>query len=105
METTNLAAMATVATTRSNERPLSVPNAVELFNKRVRAGADKQALRWKVGSAWQTGSWADWDRASREIAGGLLSLGLTVGDRSAILANTRPEWVYTDIGILMAGGV
>jgi long-chain acyl-CoA synthetase len=105
MEITNVAATATVAPTRSNERSLSVPNAVELFNKRVRATAGKQALRWKVGASWQTATWGDWDKASREIAAGLLALGLGTGDRSAILANTRPEWLYTDIGIMMSGGV
>src|SRR3954468_20614911 len=105
MEITNVAATATAAPTRSNERSLSVPNAVELFNKRVRATAGKQALRWKVGASWQTATWGDWDKASREIAAGLLALGLGTGDRSAILANTRPEWLYTDIGIMMSGGV
>src|SRR4051794_37350806 len=105
METTNVAATATAAPTRSNERQLSVSNAVELFNKRVRAAADKQVLRWKEDGTWRTASWADWDKASREIGAGLVSLGLAVGDRASILANTRPEWVYTDIGILMAGAV
>src|SRR5262245_35834708 len=99
METTNVAATATAAPSRSNERPLSVSNAVELFNKRVRTAAAKPVLRWKEAGSWRTATWADWDKAAREIAAGLQSLGVTVGDRASILANTRPEWLYTDIGI------
>src|SRR5262249_22314393 len=45
----------------------------------------------------------DWDRAARRIAGGLRALGVGAGDRVCILANTRPEWLHCDIGILMAG--
>ncbi|HEX8952842.1 MAG TPA: long-chain fatty acid--CoA ligase, partial [Polyangia bacterium] len=76
-----------------------------MFNDRIKASASLQALRWKEGGAWRSATWADWDKASREIAGGLLSLGIGKGERTCILANTRAEWLYGDIGILMAGGV
>ena len=52
------------------ERPLSVQNGVVMFNDRVKAAASHQVLRWKEGGVWRTATWADWDRASREIAGG-----------------------------------
>jgi long-chain acyl-CoA synthetase len=86
-------------------RALSAKNAVELFNKRVAASRGTSVLRWKENGAWRSSTWADWDRASREIAGGLMTLGAGGGDRSCILANTRAEWLYCDVGILMAGGV
>lgn len=41
----------------------------------------------------------------RAIAGGLISLGVKAGDRVAILANTRREWLFTDVGIVMSGAV
>jgi long-chain acyl-CoA synthetase len=44
-------------------------------------------------------------RATAEIAGGLAVLGVTSGDRVAILASTRPEWVLADLGALQAGAV
>jgi long-chain acyl-CoA synthetase len=40
-----------------------------------------------------------------EIAGGLAALGLAPGDRVAILAASRPEWVLCDVGALRAGAV
>jgi long-chain acyl-CoA synthetase len=78
---------------------------VELFTQRVKRSGPKPVLRWKEGGVWHTGTWNDWDRASREIAAGLASLGVGMGDRVGLLANTRPEWMYADVGVLMAGGV
>ncbi len=79
-------------------------NAIDLFSERIKASGPRTVLRWKEGGAWRESTWNDWDRASREIAGGLRHFGLQLTDRVALLANTRPEWVYADIGILMAGG-
>jgi long-chain acyl-CoA synthetase len=79
--------------------------AVELFAKRVAASGSKTAMRYKEGGVWREKTWSDWDTASREIAGGLRALGIGHGDRVCLLANTRPEWVESDVGILLAGGV
>jgi long-chain acyl-CoA synthetase len=80
-------------------------SAVDLFNERVRLSGPKTALRWREGGVWREATFSDWDRAAREIAAGLRALGVGRGDRVCLLANTRPEWVYTDVGILMAGAV
>ncbi len=48
-------------------------------------------------------SYAELGVAVREIAAGLLALGIAPGDRVAILAGTRPEWTLADLGILCAG--
>jgi long-chain acyl-CoA synthetase len=80
-------------------------NAIDLFTQRVKQSAAKTALRWKQGGVWREATWSDWDRASRELAAGLIALGLQLGDRAAILGNTRPEWLHADLGILMAGGI
>ena len=52
------------------------------------------------------------DRSSRELFDeirdfslGLEALGVGVGDRVAILSDSRPEWMVTDLGTLTAGGV
>jgi long-chain acyl-CoA synthetase len=99
-----VASVPAAAVATGKDRALA-PNAVALFNARVKESAAKPSLRWKEGGAWRSATWSDWDRASREIAGGLLALGVGGGERSCILANTRPEWLYCDLGILMAGGV
>ena len=108
METMNASATAQVmpaAEGRGADRPLSVQNAVVMFNDRARLSSGKPVLRWKEAGSWREATWGDWQRASREIAGGLLALGVGKGERSCILANTRAEWLYSDIGIIMAGGV
>jgi long-chain acyl-CoA synthetase len=45
-------------------------------------------------------------RASvREIAKGLMAIGVATGDRVAILSNTRVEWTLADLGAMAAGAV
>jgi long-chain acyl-CoA synthetase len=41
----------------------------------------------------------------RDLSLGLSSLGMTSGDRIAIVAESRPEWIVSDLAILAAGGV
>jgi len=45
----------------------------------------------------------EFGRAIREIAGGLASLGVSVGDKVAILCGTVPEWPMADFGSFCAG--
>jgi long-chain acyl-CoA synthetase len=63
---------------------------------------DAPALRHKSGGRWLDVSYADLGMAARQIAGGLISLGVEPGDRVAILSNTRPEWTLADAGALCA---
>lgn len=71
------------------------------------AGAryDGVALRERVGGTWVDTSYDDLTRTVREIARGLIALGVARGDRVAILANTRPEWTLVDMGAFCAGAV
>src|SRR3954471_17348805 len=48
-------------------------------------------------------TYAEFGRAIREIAGGLASLGVGVGDKVAILCGTIPEWTMADFGAFCAG--
>src|SRR5919109_4345517 len=45
----------------------------------------------------------EFGRAIREIAGGLASLGVAVGDKVGILCGTVPEWPMADFGSFCAG--
>ncbi|MEO8483893.1 MAG: long-chain fatty acid--CoA ligase [Acidobacteriota bacterium] len=41
----------------------------------------------------------------RDISLGLSAIGMSRGDRVAILSESRPEWVFTDLAILTAGAI
>ncbi len=63
------------------------------------------AMKRKVGDAWVSDSYAELGESVREIALGLVDLGIDRGDRVAILSNTRPEWTEANFGTLCAGAV
>ncbi|HVR58441.1 MAG TPA: AMP-binding protein [Pseudolabrys sp.] len=50
-------------------------------------------------------TWSQYASAVREVALGLAALGVARGDRVAIMASGRTEWVMTAIGILSAGAI
>ncbi len=59
---------------------------------------------------WSDGSWRGmtWRQAAdrvRELAAGLIALGVNKGDRVALMSGTRVEWTLGDLAILAAGGV
>src|SRR5919199_6869348 len=64
----------------------------------------KPALRHKAGGEWRDISYDEVGEAVREIALGLIDLGIQQRDRVAILSHTRPEWTLCNFGILTAGG-
>ena len=63
------------------------------------------AMRYKLGGGWAEISYAELARTARDIARGLIALGIEAGDRVAVLANTRPEWTLVDMGAFCAGAV
>ncbi|MEA2192427.1 MAG: long-chain acyl-CoA synthetase [Solirubrobacteraceae bacterium] len=63
------------------------------------------ALKYPEGDAWRELSYAEVGAAAREIAKGLIALGVQPGERVAILSNTRMEWTLADLGAICAGAV
>ncbi|GIF70866.1 long-chain-fatty-acid--CoA ligase [Asanoa siamensis] len=58
---------------------------------------DGVAMREKHHGIWRQYTWSDyWDQALT-VAHGLLALGVRPGDRVAVHADNRPEWLFTDI--------
>ena len=62
-------------------------------------------MRHRDGAGWRDVSYAEVGDVVTAIALGLIELGVSAGERVAILAATRPEWTYADCAISMAGGV
>ncbi|HYK81677.1 MAG TPA: long-chain fatty acid--CoA ligase [Gemmatimonadales bacterium] len=73
-----------------------------LFTAVERYASHPAAFRHKVDGAWQAVSHREALERVRAISLGLRELGLTAGDRAAILAETRLEWALTDYACLCA---
>ena len=77
----------------------------KLFLKKTAERGDKTAMREKDFGIWQSYTWADYRARAFEVAHGLLSLGLKSGDVVSIQSEDCKEWVFTDIGIMLCGGI
>ncbi len=75
-----------------------IPHAAERY-------ADRAAVRFKHEGTWQDVTYTELDEIVREVALGLIDLGIEHGDRVCILANTRPEWSYADLAATSAGAI
>src|SRR4051812_4586912 len=65
----------------------------------------RAAVSWKQGEEWVSRTHAELRDTVRELALGLLDLGVQAGERVCILANTRPEWTYFAYATWLAGAV
>jgi long-chain acyl-CoA synthetase len=63
------------------------------------------AARFKRDGEWSEMTYAEMGEAVDEIALGLVDLGIEVGDRVCVLAETRLEWTLASLGISAAGAV
>jgi long-chain acyl-CoA synthetase len=61
------------------------------------------AVRYKRGDEWVDVSYDQLGTIVKEIALGLASIGIARSDKVGILAHTRPEWTYSDFGVLCLG--
>ncbi len=77
----------------------------KLFWHQVKARDARTALREKSLGIWRATSWREYGERARWIGMGLVSLGLAKGDVVSILAETIPEWLYADMGIMGTGGI
>jgi long-chain acyl-CoA synthetase len=76
-----------------------------LFWNAVARRGDKVALRQKELGIWRGTTWRELGDTARAVGLGLVRLGFEPGETASVLANTRREWLYADLGVLGAGGV
>jgi long-chain acyl-CoA synthetase len=77
----------------------------KLFLKVSAERGDRIAMRETDFGIWQSYSWNDYRERAMEIAYGLLSHGLQRGDVVSIQSEDCREWLWADVGTLLAGGV
>jgi long-chain acyl-CoA synthetase len=83
------------------ESAASIP---ALFAQRVAQTPDALAFQYRNGSGWTKLTWAQAEVQVRQLASGLIALGVADESRVAILSGTRWEWILADLSILAAGG-
>jgi long-chain acyl-CoA synthetase len=74
------------------------------FEQAERLG-DKPFLWAKRDRRYQPVTWAAAARDVRRLAQGLAALGVSPGERVALVAENRPEWVIADLAVMSAGAI
>jgi long-chain acyl-CoA synthetase len=77
----------------------------KLFLKKSAERGERIAMREKDFGIWQSYSWNDYRAYALDIAHGLLALGLKRGDVVSIQSEDCREWLWADVGAMLAGGV
>ena len=76
-----------------------------LFRHRVTTLADRVVIREKDFGIWNEYTWNDYGRYAKQLGLGLISLGMNRGDVCSVAAEVCKEWLFTDLGIVCAGGI
>jgi long-chain acyl-CoA synthetase len=76
-----------------------------MFISQAHRYGNKELYRFAQGGHWRSLTWSDALAQVREIALGLVSLGVGRGDRVAILSNNRVEWHLVDWANICIGAL
>lgn len=77
----------------------------KLFFQRVERYKERVALRKKELGLWNKITWREYGQRVRQVGMGMVALGLEPKDRVAIIGDSRPEWLYADLGNLSVNGI
>jgi Long-chain acyl-CoA synthetases (AMP-forming) len=89
----------------ANILPVDCQSFPQLMARNAKRFGGEPAYREKEFGIWQTWTWAEALAETREIALGLMGIGLEPGDRVAIIGSNRVELYLSMIATQMAGGV
>ena len=81
----------------------SIP--IEKLRKWSQNTPDNPALYRCIDKGWQTISWSEYYRQSRAVGAALVAAGQEPSECVVILSANRAKWLFTQWGIMMAGGV
>jgi long-chain acyl-CoA synthetase len=99
METATVAPTGSAAESSTNSKTCA-----DLMPLAAQRHADLAAVTYKDPSGeWVSKTYREVGEIVRQLALGLIELGIEKGDKVAILANTRPEWTYFDFAALSTG--
>ena len=77
----------------------------DFFEENVSKFSDNVFLWEKTGTQYEGTTYSQVKQLVCQFAAGLLSLGVTKGDRIALMSEGRNAWVVSELGILYIGGI
>jgi long-chain acyl-CoA synthetase len=83
----------------------SWPSLIAMFQEQAETLGDKPFLWAKEDGTYQSISWRESAEIVSALARGLISLGITPGDRVMLCSENRPEWPLAHLAIMAAGGI
>ncbi len=87
------------------EKNVEINTIPSLFWDSVSIKSNKIAMREKHLGIWQATTWEEYGTAARSVGLALHSLGLKKGEVVSIASEGIPEWLFTDMGTIAAGGI
>ena len=81
------------------------PTIIDFVKKYTALYSDHTFLREKVGREWTETSFARTHEEGRILAAGFMAMGLKKGEKVALISEGRNQWIFSELGILYAGGV
>lgn len=78
-------------------------NLSQIFRNQASKYRDRMAVEKRRHGIWDSWSWNQYYEKAKAVGLGLYSLGIRKGDRVALLAENRLEWLAADMGIIGIG--
>ena len=83
---------------------LEIKTLPKAFLNMVKKQPDRIAMRRKDYGVWHDITWKDYYENVKYVTLGLHALGVKYKDHVAIIGENRPEWLFSALGIVCAGG-
>ncbi|MFH0735975.1 MAG: long-chain fatty acid--CoA ligase [bacterium] len=83
----------------------TIPEIFSYLTEVYGKGNEKPVFLHKIEGVYKPISYNEFKLETEQFANGLASLGIKRGHKVAIIAENRPEWVYSDFAILGLGGI
>jgi len=87
------------------EKDVEINTIPRLFWNSVVTKSNQVAMREKHLGIWQSTTWKEYGIAARNTGLALHFLGLRKGEVVSIASEGIPEWLFTDMGTVAAGGI
>ncbi len=81
------------------------PNLAAMFFDQATRLAERPLFWAKSDGQWRAWSWRESADQVNALAAGLRTLGVSDGDRVALVSENRPEWGIADLAIMTAGAI